>query len=241
MGNLPVYISIVLMLTTFLAVFLFYKANNHSKLSVIVLMLWLAIQSVLSLQGFYTVTDNVPPRFTFLIVPPLIFAIALFLSAKGRRYIDKLDHGFLILLHIVRLPVEIVLFWLFQQKMIPELMTFEGRNFDILSGLTAPLIFYFGFIKRSLHRNIILLWNLICLGLLINIVMHAIFSAPFPFQKLAFDQPNIAVLYFPFIWLPCCIVPLVLLSHLSSIRLLIKKKTQTQTTHQFVKKPQSAP
>lgn len=24
-------------------------------------------------------------------------------------------------------------------------MTFEGRNFDILSGLSAPLVYYFGF------------------------------------------------------------------------------------------------
>jgi hypothetical protein len=60
----------------------------------------------------------------------------------------------------------------------------------------------------------------ICLGLLINIVSNAILSAPFPFQQFAFDQPNIAVLYFPFIWLPCCVVPLVLLSHLAAIRQL---------------------
>jgi hypothetical protein len=37
----------------------------------------------------------------------------------------------------------------------------------------------------------------------------------------AFDQPNIAVLYFPFNWLPSCIVPLVLLSHLAAIRQLL--------------------
>lgn len=94
-------------------------------------------------------------------------------------------------------------------------MTFEGRNFDILSGLTAPIIFYFGFVTKQLDRKVILIWNFICLALLINIVVVAILSAPFPFQQFAFDQPNIAVLYFPFNWLPSCVVPLVLLSHLS--------------------------
>jgi len=100
-------------------------------------------------------------------------------------------------------------------------MTFEGRNFDIISGLTAPIIFYFGFIKKTLSNKILLIWNFICMGLLINIVTIAVLSAPFSFQKIAFDQPNIALLYFPFIWLPCCIVPVVLFSHLAAVRQLL--------------------
>ena len=53
-------------------------------------------------------------------------------------------------------------------------------------------------------------------------VANAVLSAPFAFQKFGFDQPNIAILYFPFIWLPCCIVPIVLFSHLVTIRQIIK-------------------
>nr|MBP9884195.1 hypothetical protein [Chitinophagales bacterium] len=115
-------------------------------------------------------------------------------------------------------------FWLFVNKTVPELMTFEGRNFDILSGLTAPIIFYLGFVTKQLDRKVILIWNFICLGLLINIVVVAILSAPFPFQQFAFDQPNIAVLYFPFNWLPSCVVPLVLLSHLVIFRKFINER-----------------
>jgi hypothetical protein len=103
-------------------------------------------------------------------------------------------------------------------------MTFEGRNFDILSGLSAPFIYYFGFVKRRLSNALILGWNFICLALLINIVANAILSVPTPFQKFAFDQPNIGVLYFPFNLLPACVVPLVLLSHLVAIRRLLHAK-----------------
>ena len=103
-------------------------------------------------------------------------------------------------------------------------MTFEGRNPDIFSGLTAPFIYYFGYVKQKLSRSILLFWNFLCLGLLANIVLNAIFAFPGPIQKYAFDQPNIAVMYFPFIWLPCCIVPLVLFSHLVTIRQLFLKK-----------------
>jgi hypothetical protein len=227
MLNLPIYISIVFALTIILTVWLFYRASGNSKLVLIVLLIWLALQAVISLSGFYTITNAIPPRFAFLVLPPMLFIIALFVTSKGRQFIDSIDAGKLTMLHIVRIPVELVLLWLFIYKTVPQLMTFEGRNFDILSGLTAPIIFYFGFVKKQLGRGIIIIWNFICLGLLINIVINAILSAPFPFQKFAFDQPNIALLYFPFVWLPCCIVPLVLFSHLATIRQLLYRQKKS--------------
>jgi hypothetical protein len=105
-------------------------------------------------------------------------------------------------------------------------MTFEGRNFDIIAGISAPIIAYFGLTKTKLNKKTILLWNFICLGLLANIVVNALFSAPSPIQKFAFDQPNIAILNFPFSWLPTFIVPIVLFGHLISIRQLMKYKTE---------------
>ena len=221
MENLPTYIPIVFVLTTILTVWLFYKATNNSTSTLIILVTWLILQAMIGFSGFFTVTDILPPRFLLLILPPLLFIIGMFATPQGRKYIDHLDIKMLTLLHIVRIPVEIVLLWLFINKAIPELMTFEGRNFDIFSGLTAPFIYYFGFIRKTLGKNIILFWNFLCLALLLNIVIHAVLSAPFPFQKFAFDQPNVGVLYFPFIWLPGCIVPLVLLSHLATIRQLL--------------------
>lgn len=221
MENLPQFISIVFGLTTILTVGLFYKATNNSKATLLIILSWLVLQTLIGLSGFYNVTDTIPPRFLLLVFPPILLIIGLFITSKGRQYIDSLDTKTLTILHSVRIPVEIVLFWLFVNKTVPELMTFEGRNFDILSGLTSPIIFYFGFIKKQLNRKIILTWNFICLGLLINIVANAVLSAPFPFQKFAFDQPNIAVLYFPFNWLPSCVVPLVLLSHLATIKQLL--------------------
>jgi hypothetical protein len=129
--------------------------------------------------------------------------------------------------------VELILFWLFLHKTVPQIMTFEGRNLDIISGCTAPFIFYFAFKKKILGRKILLLWNLICLGFLINIVAMAVLSAPFSFQQFGFDQPDIAVLYFPFVWLPCCIVPLILISHLAAIRQLIISYRKTQAGKAF--------
>ena len=221
MENLPFYIPLIFVLTTGLAILFFHSAASGHRLVLLVLFFLLAAQAIVARTGFFTVTDTIPPRFVLLVGPPLLCILFLFLTRQGKQFIDSLDLKTLTLLHLIRIPVELVLFWLFLHQAIPQLMTFEGRNFDIISGLTAPLVYYFGFVKKILSPKIILLWNFVCLGLLFNIVINAILSAPTPFQQFAFDQPNIAILYFPFVWLPGIIVPLVLFSHLAAIRQLV--------------------
>jgi len=116
--------------------------------------------------------------------------------------------------------VELTLWGLYLHGKVPELMTFEGGNLDILSGLTAPVVAYLCFTKAIWYRKVALAWNFMAVGLLINIVTHAFLSFLFQTQKLALDQPNVGLLYFPFVWLPCFIVPTVLFAHLVSIKRL---------------------
>jgi hypothetical protein len=222
MEHLPIYISTVFVLTTFLTAALLYKSTNYSKPVIVAAILWLALQAIVSLTGFYTVTTGTPPRFGLLLIPPVIFIIILFLTRKGKSAIDGFNAKTLTLLHIVRIPVELTLYWLFLYKAVPGVITFEGRNFDILCGLTAPFIYYFGYIKNVLGKNALIAWNIACLLLLANVVITTVLSAPLPFQKFGFDQPNIALFYFPFTWLPCFIVPVVLFAHLVTLRRLIK-------------------
>ena len=230
MNNLPFYISLVFVLTTFASIYIFYKAAHRKKQVLYILFSWLIIQSAIALTGFYTETTTIPPRFILLIGPPLLFIVILFINSRGRSMIDSLDKSMLTLLHVVRIPVEVVLLWLSIHKTIPEIMTFEGRNLDILSGISALVIYFLMFSLKKYNRTVLLIWNFICLGLLINIVVIAILSAPFVFQRMAFDQPNVALMYFPFIWLPAIVVPLVLLAHLSSIRqLLLERKLRASS------------
>jgi hypothetical protein len=221
MEHLPLYISAVFTFATVLSVFLFYKASGYLKIVLTALCLWLLLQGGITLSGFYLKTQILPPRFPLLVLPPLLAIIMLFSSPRGKKFTSGLDDSILTLLHTVRIPVEFVLLWLADQKVVPYLMTFEGRNFDIVAGLTSPVIYYYGYIKQRLGRGVILTWNILCLLLLFNIVINAILSLPTPFQQFAFDQPNVAVLYFPYSWLPCLIVPLVLYAHLVCIQRLI--------------------
>jgi len=229
--NLPIYISLIFGLTTVATLLLFYwtvkkstSETTSKKANTILccLTIWLIIQSVLTLKSIYNSnTSSMPPKILLVgILPTILTIIFLFMTQKGREFIDSLPLANVTYLNIVRIPVELVLFCLFLNKAVPQLMTFEGRNFDIIAGITAPFIAYFGLIKGKLSRQIILVWNFASLVLLLNIVVNALLSAPSPLQKFAFDQPNIAILNFPFSWLPTFIVPIILFGHLTSIRQL---------------------
>ena len=220
--ELPIYIFILFGLTVVASIWAFYLATK-SKFFLILAIVWTLLQSILGFIGLYQDTEFLPPKIMlFGVFPTLVSILVIFLTEKGKLFIDNINLKYLTFFHTIRIPVEVVLFLLYYQGLVSENMTFEGTNFDLLSGITAPLIAFFAFKKTEIKNKLLLGWNVLCLVLLLNVVITAIFSIPSPFQKLSFDQPNIAVLYFPFNLLPTVIVPIVFFAHLAAIRLLIK-------------------
>ena len=131
------------------------------------------------------------------------------------------------LIHIIPFgviwPVEVTLLNLYFDGMVPTLMTFEGMNFDVLAGITAPIVGIL-LLKGKISRVTLLSWNLVGIILVSTILVIGILSAELPFQQFAFDQPNRAVNYFPFILLPATIVSIVFYTHLTDILILSKGK-----------------
>jgi hypothetical protein len=224
----PLYVAALFIATTLLTLWLFYRPFTKISMPIAQKVLWgslawLGLQGVVFATGFYLKTDTVPPRFALAVVPTFI-AIAYFLTTQSSANIlDKLSLKDLTLVHVCRIPVEIGLLWLYQSQQIPQIMTFEGRNFDVFSGLTALPMVWYAFQNNSIKRTPLLIWNIVCLALVCIIVVIAILSAPTPFQQFGFEQPNVGVLKFPFGWLPSFIVPVVVFCHLVSIRQLLKK------------------
>jgi len=222
MLDLPEYIYFIFYIATILTLYFFYVASNRNIKVIVVSVLWLILTGVLGYFGFYENTNVTPPRFIFLPIPAFIFIAFLLFTKWGKEFTDSLNLEWLTILQSVRILVEIVIFGWFVYQLVPKLMTFEGRNFDILAGLTSPIVWFLYFNKKSIGKRGLLIWNVVCLCLVINIVVNAVLSAEGPFQQFAFEQPNRAVLYFPFVWLPGFIVPVVIYSHIASIRKLVR-------------------
>ncbi len=222
--HLPYWISMLFLLTVCVAIGAFYYANGRSKKLLILIISWSLLQSLLAYQGFYLDTKAVPPRFALVLLPATILMVYGLLP-KQRRLILNKHHLYLgTLLHTVRIPVEITLFYLFVYGMVPELMTFEGRNLDILAGITAPVmcILYF---RKQVGNTVMIIWNISCLCLVLFILFSGILSAELPFQQFGFEQPNKAINYFPFVLLPAVVVPLVIYTHLIALIKLSGKNT----------------
>jgi hypothetical protein len=215
---------IVFMLVVVAAgVFLIQAAPQHKQWVTRVLGFLILAQSGAAFSGFYLDSQSMPPRFALAILPSVIIIVGLFAFKKGKEFLDALDLRFLLMIHFLRIPVEWCLYDLYQQAMIPEIMTFEGRNFDILIGITAIMIYLITYIFKRYNRALLIIWNVIGMVFLLNIVVHAILSVQSPIQQFGFDQPNRAVLEYPFVLLPAVVVPIVMLSHLATLRKLILK------------------
>jgi hypothetical protein len=184
------------------------------------------VQGSLAARGFYFAFAAVPPRF-FLVVAPAIIALVLLVILPSRKMLTRLPLRYLTAIHIVRIPVELILWWLYHEGYVPRLMTFEGGNMDILAGLSAPFVVWLGFqdayTYTQTQRRFLLIWNGLMLLLLANILVRAVLSLPVSFQQFAFAQPNIAVNAFPFVWLPSVIVPMVIFCHVVSVLQLVRE------------------
>lgn len=205
------------LITTLLFFLFFYRATGGNKRVLFASIFWLILIASFSLTGFFQNTNTVPPRFIIVLIGNLIFILFIFKTIKSQKF----NFSYVLLIHTLRIPVEIVLYLLFLGKQVPKIMTFEGYNFDILIGISAFTLFLLiQFFKVNIPKRVLIAWNIFGLLFLLNIVIIAILSAPLSIQQFSFEQPNIAVLSFPYVFLPSFIVPLVILTHIISLKQL---------------------
>lgn len=190
---------------------------------VVVLVAWGVIVSAVSIAGVMGDFSIFPFNLGPLLFLPLIVSILFTFSRSLKEVLPHIHPGSIIRLQVFRVFVEILLWFLFLDNVLPVQMTFEGRNFDVLSGLTAPIIAFLAY-KSKISKTGIIIWNLACLGLLINIVGIAILSMPTPYQYFMNEPSNTIVAEFPISWLPTFLVPLAYMLSFISIRQVTLKK-----------------
>lgn len=132
------------------------------------------------------------PRLMAFFLASNLAAVAAALSPLGRTYARGLPLGALVAFQAFRLPLELVLHAWVQQGSIPATMTWNGLNLDILSGAAA-----LGLAPWCARwRGAAWIFNMLGLGLLINVGRVAMMSSPLPFAwdvqpplQLAFHLP----------------------------------------------------
>jgi hypothetical protein len=186
---------------------------------------WLCCLAFLAQSGFFMRFEVLPPRLALALVPPVL--ITLYLAGSGRvtQLLSNLPVSWLVGAQVFRVAVEVVLWLLYRDQRVPVQMTFEGLNYDILVGLTAPLVALYLGRNPHRHRTVGVVWNILGLALLFNIVTIAILSTPSPLRFFRNEPANTIVAQWPFIWLPGFVVPIAFMLHVFSLKQLLAGKT----------------
>jgi hypothetical protein len=184
------------------------------------LIIWLLVVCVLSLSGFLSNFTAFPPRLTVVLVVPFFTILFITFSSSLKEIVRNIPPRNLLRLQVFRVFVEILLWRLFVENLLPVQMTFEGRNFDVLAGILGPLVAY---VFKD-NKKVMIVYNVIGLCLLLNIVTIAILSIPgTPFRYFMNEPANTIVTYFPIVLLPAFLVPLAYTLHFFSLRQLLSK------------------
>lgn len=185
---------------------------------------WLCIQAVLAILGFFDSFDALPPRMVFPVAITFLTCYMIGFGSAGKPIRELVSLEYLHYLHIARIFVEVIfLHGLFELGLVAKAITYEGTNFDLYAGLTGPVIGLLVFRYRLLPISVALVWNIVACAILVSVFVQATLSAPSPIQRMGFDQATTAIFYFPFIWLPTFVAPVMILAHFISIRKIMEK------------------
>jgi hypothetical protein len=195
-----------------------YNAKRRALTVVLSAGVWMTTTWVAAASGVLRRWEATPPPFTLLVVGVVLLAFLIAFSGYGRRLAIGVPLWTLVAVQGFRLPLELAMHGMYERGIMPEQMSYSGRNFDVLTGATAIFVAVLARGTRG-PRWVVTAWNVAGLALLINVVTIAIISTP-RFAYFGADRLNVWVTYPPFVWLPAVMVVAALAGHLLIFRAL---------------------
>jgi hypothetical protein len=187
----------------------------------IIVSVWILLLTVLSVSGQLNDFSNFPPRMMLVMLVAFTVIVWFVISSHSNELLSKVPARWIIKMQGFRIIVELFLWWAYLDQVVPVQMTFEGRNFDILVGLSAPLVSLWCLKPSNQRLPWVLIWNIVGLILLFNIVVIAVLSMPTPMQYFFNEPANTVIVTFPWVLLPGILVSLAFALHLLSIKQMI--------------------
>lgn len=217
-----VFCGLVFVVAAFVAL-AFYRATRSIDPAVTILMSHLVIPAVLAEKGVLDRYDPLPAPALLLVLALTLLTIAIVSTTWGAALAARVSLGAIMTLQSFRIGVEWWLHRMYEAGIVPVQMTYAGRNFDIVTGITGLVLGLWLLRGGAVHRRVVWLWNIMGLLLLANIVAVAVLSTPVPFRKFVDGPPNLLPSIFPYVWLPSFLVQVALGSHLLVFRQLRRK------------------
>ena len=186
---------------------------------------WMAVTDMTARSGALRHWDARPPRFGILVLAIVAIAIALAFGPVGRR-LAALPLWVLIGVQAFRWPLELMMHRAYVRGVMPVQMSYSGRNFDIVTGVTAVIVAVL-LATRFGGRRLAWIWNVAGFALLLNILTIAVLSTPLV-AYFGERRLNIWIAYPPFVWLPAVMVLVAMTGHLLIFRRLASPATAAE-------------
>jgi hypothetical protein len=179
---------------------------------------WMVATWVAAASGVLRQWQATPPPFMLLVVGIVALAVAIAFTSYGRRLAIGLPLWVLVAVQSFRLPLELAMHEMYKRGVMPIQMSYEGRNYDILTGIAAIVVAVLTG-RGWGGRRLVVVWNIFGLTLLINVMTVGILSTP-RFAYFGSDRLNTWVADPPYVWLPAVLVLAALAGHLLVFRAL---------------------
>lgn len=184
-------------------------------------LLVMALSALAAISGRLARFDAFPPPMFLMIPSVLIMGFGVGLSGIGRHAADMLPLVSLIGLQTFRLPLEVLMHRAGVLGIMPPQLSYGGYQFDIVTGLTACLLYGLMRSGAAVPRWALWAWNVWGWWCLFVIAVIAVTTSPV--LRLFGDDPrnvNTWVLYFPYVWLPVVLVTVAIAGHVMVTRAL---------------------
>lgn len=179
-------------------------------------ILWLVLYSAVVASGFLQAAPF--PRLPILLGMVILVSLLFALSPVGKKMAFGIPIYILAGFQVFRFPLELVLHSWAVQGVVPWTMTWNGSNWDIISGILGGVAWFWG--RQS--RQILWLANVVGSVLLLNVMRVAVLSSPIPFGW-ELERPLLLGFYLPYsLIVPVCIGG-ALAGHVILTRALLRK------------------
>src|SRR5262245_60189755 len=138
---------------------------------------WMAITWSSARSGLLREWDRRPPPFALLVLGIVGLSASIAFTSVGRRLARFVPLWVLVAVQAFRLPLELAMHAMSERGIMPGVMSYSGRNFDIVTGASAivvALLTASGLAGRKLVR----VWNVVGLLLLTNVGSVAVLATP---------------------------------------------------------------
>jgi len=214
MPPIPIDITIgfILLPLVVLATFSFLLVTrSRTPIWIVAVMAgWTIFTGAMAFSGILAKFTSFPPWIPLLVLAQLAFVFWLGWASSWSKSLAEIPQYILVGLQCFRIPVELLLATLATRRLLAIEMTYYGRNFDVLEGITAvALAIWLKRCGENSLRHVVL--------------VHGLLSVPYPSQLLHLSVPTFIIAHFPVVWLLTVLVPMAYLLHLVSIKRCLAK------------------